>query len=399
MEVKSLYIIKRDTGVCMYHHDFTQTIFDPQLISSFIVAMTSFFDEATHSLTSQARAFEGTDYKIIVEFGEWTLGALAVLEDTAEMRAKLKRIIDKFEKQFNILQWVDLDLAIYKRFEKVVIEEFIRELITPESVIYVNRDWDIFSKNADVRSMLRLIPDLCTVKDAAEFLEMPLALVMNLTAEAIWEKSISIRSQVRPDDIFQTTSRFHMGDGLADVSPVASKALGALDGETPLIIAAERTKTSDMKEFLKEIELLARRRAIERVSPAQAMLILHCSTLESILEMGAKILGYRLIRAMFYTVRKSLLSQYPWVSYIVLEDRVDVEIKGSLMAASIRGQISPDTLKQGLIQLLQRIAKEFACCIGNAPTNTSVIRAKRLAQKRFPSMAFEIEWEKLFVYG
>ncbi|MHA2387073.1 MAG: hypothetical protein ACXAEE_12760 [Candidatus Thorarchaeota archaeon] len=80
MEVESLYIIRRDTGVCMYHHDFVESEFDPDLLSSFLVAMTSFFDEATRSVTSRARAFEGTNNRIIVEFGEWTLGAITVTE-------------------------------------------------------------------------------------------------------------------------------------------------------------------------------------------------------------------------------------------------------------------------------------------------------------------------------
>ena len=97
MEISSLYIIKRDTGVCLYHKDFTESAFDPQLLSSFLVAMTSFFDEATRSVTSQARAFEGTHYKIIVEFGDWTLGAVSTKEDSAFARSKLKRLIDRFE--------------------------------------------------------------------------------------------------------------------------------------------------------------------------------------------------------------------------------------------------------------------------------------------------------------
>ena len=92
MEISSLYIIKRDTGVCLYHKDFTESAFDPQLLSSFLVAMTSFFDEATRSVTSQARAFEGTHYKIIVEFGDWTLGAVSTKEDSAFARSKLKRL-------------------------------------------------------------------------------------------------------------------------------------------------------------------------------------------------------------------------------------------------------------------------------------------------------------------
>ncbi|MDF1539904.1 MAG: hypothetical protein P1Q69_13485, partial [Candidatus Thorarchaeota archaeon] len=135
MNIKSLYIIKHETGVCMYHTDFVEALFDSDLISSFIVAMTSFFDEATQSVASRARAFEGTDYKILVEFGEWTLGALSASEDNEFLREKLRKIIKAFEEQFNLLRWVEMDLAVYSRFERQVIETFLRDVVTPESVI------------------------------------------------------------------------------------------------------------------------------------------------------------------------------------------------------------------------------------------------------------------------
>ncbi|MCK5151287.1 MAG: hypothetical protein KAQ65_05595, partial [Candidatus Thorarchaeota archaeon] len=108
MNIKSLYIIKRETGVCMYHNDFAEALFDPDLISSFLVAMTSFFDEATQSIASRARAFEGTDYKIMVEFGEWTLGALSAVEEDEHLRQKLREVIRIFEEQFNLLRWVEM---------------------------------------------------------------------------------------------------------------------------------------------------------------------------------------------------------------------------------------------------------------------------------------------------
>ncbi|MFW9870367.1 MAG: hypothetical protein ACFFEL_12140, partial [Candidatus Thorarchaeota archaeon] len=150
MEINSLYIIRRDTGVCIYHKDFTESAFDPQLLSSFLVAMTSFFDEATRSVKSQARAFEGANYRIVVEFGEWTLGAISLKEDSAYIRDKLKRIIKLFEEQFSILRWVDLDLAVHTRFEASMIDEFISDKIKPETMMTVRPEWEYYTKRPDV---------------------------------------------------------------------------------------------------------------------------------------------------------------------------------------------------------------------------------------------------------
>ncbi|MFO7710733.1 MAG: hypothetical protein R6V53_03150, partial [Candidatus Woesearchaeota archaeon] len=189
MDARSLYIIKRETGVCMYHKDFSQGIFDPHLISSFIVAMTSFFDEATNSITSRARAFEGTDYKIVVEFGEWALGALSVRRDSEDLREKLRKLVRRFEDMFGLLRWVDMDLAVYTRFEKHVIEELIRDQIDPDSIIRPKLNWDMITSDPEVTAFLKLLPDRISVKEAAEFLEIPLDVALDLVAEALWEKT------------------------------------------------------------------------------------------------------------------------------------------------------------------------------------------------------------------
>ena len=164
MDVRSLYIIRHDTGVCLYHHDFVESVFDPHLLSSFIVAMTSFFDEVTESVTSKARAFEGTDYKVIVEFGEWTVGALSVTQDSEGQRQKLKRVIEQFETQFSVLKWVDIDLAIYTRFERPVIEEFLRNEVNPDSVVHVKSHWEFYTKNRACQEFLKFCILKSTIK-------------------------------------------------------------------------------------------------------------------------------------------------------------------------------------------------------------------------------------------
>ena len=172
MEINSLYIIKRDTGVCIYHKDFTESGFDPQLLSSFLVAMTSFFDEATRSMSSQARAVEGANYKIIVEFGEGTLGAISTKEDTAHVRKKLRRMIDRFEEQFNVLRWVDIDLAVHTRFEQSVINEFIRDRISPDTIITVRAEYDKIKRQIQKRLNQSTSPVIFNSGELADSLSM-----------------------------------------------------------------------------------------------------------------------------------------------------------------------------------------------------------------------------------
>ncbi len=397
MDINSIYIIRRDTGVCMYHKDFTGSAFDPQLLSSFLVAMTSFFDEATRSLKSQARAFEGTDYTILVEFGEWTLGAISTKEDSAHLRDKLKRTVQRFEEQFSVLKWVDLDLAVQTRFELTVMNEFVREQITPDSIITVKPEWEHYTKRPDVISFIRLIPEICSVKDAARFLEVPVEIALNLTAEALWEGAIALANPLKPDDIYQATSLTRSEEMLKDLSPAAIQALNELDGETPLSIAAERLKTSDLKRFLEEIAWLQKRKMIELVSPSQAVVVRYSSALQYLLNRLANIIGVKATRKVFFSARDDLVDNYSWLSFITLEEGVDVEMRSSLLSATLKGSISPDVLDDGLRAFMQFITRRVKDLMGAGPVNRVLYSTKEELEKRFPSAVFQIEWESLLV--
>lgn len=397
MDMRSLYLVKRESGVCVYHKDFGESVFDPHLLSSFIVAMTTFFDEATGSTTSRARAFEGTDYKIIVEFGEWILGALSVEKDSVAMRARLKRTVERFEDQFNLLRFVDLDLAIYSRFEPVVIEEFIRHMIHPESIIQVRRHWEFYTKNQQIVAFLRLIPRVCTVKDTAEFLEMPIEIAMNLVAEAIWEKVITITQPIRPEDIYQATALVGSHEAVDGVSPETARVLPQLDGETPLSIAAEKVRTKDLKMFLEEIAILAKQRAVEQISPSQAVVVLYSMALQAVLNRISMLLGFGAARRAFFDSREALVAEHPWLAFVSLEEGVDVEIKTSLTSATVKGQIDPDTLTEGFGRFFRLLAESIKEILGPRPVRAIIRHAKIELEKQFPSRTYQIEWERMAV--
>jgi hypothetical protein len=397
MDINSIYIIKRDTGVCMYHKDFTGSAFDPQLLSSFLVAMTSFFDEATRSIKSQARAFEGTDYTIVVEFGEWTLGAISTHMDNQHIRDKLKRTVIKFEEQFAVLKWVDLDLAVHTRFEQTIMNEFVRENIMPETLIAVRPEWEHLTRRPDVISFLRLIPDICSIEDAATFLEVPVEIALNLAAEALWEGVIIVTNPVRPDDIYQTTSLTPTEAAIEGLSPEAARALTELDGETPLSIAAERLKTEDLKRFLEEVAWLKERKMVELVSPSQAVVVRYSSSLQVLLKRFADITGFNPIRNIFFEARDELVVHYPWLTFVTLEEGVDIDMRSSLLSATLKGSITPDAIEDGFRVLIQFITRRVKDLVGAKPVNRILINTKNEIEQRFPSTVLYIEWESFLV--
>jgi hypothetical protein len=396
MEVLSLYIIQRDSGVCLYYHDFAEKMYDPHLLSSFISAMAAFFDEAASMGKSRAKAFEGTDSLLLVEFGEWTVGVLSTTQDSFDLRMKLKTIVESFEDQFALLRWVEMDLAIRTRFAPVMIDAFLLEQLRPDTIIHVRGNWEFYITNSDVIKILRMIPSVCSLKDASEFLELPMDTVAKLMAEALWDKAITVVTPPKPEDIFQAKSLARITT--EGISEETAKVIPKLDGETPLSIVAEKVKTSDLRLFLEEIALLAEREAIEQVSIGQTVLIMYSKVLQEILDRSVSIVGTRLTKKLFYQTQQIFVDDYGWLSFLDIDDQVDLDVKSSLTIAITRGTVQPDVLQESLNAMLSAISIELTKIIGVHPLRVILAKARNDIEMNFPTRSQEIDWEAIKFY-
>jgi hypothetical protein len=352
--------------------------------------MASFFDEAASMGKSRARAFEGTDSMLLVEFGEWTVGVLSTTQDSFDLRMKLKTIVDTFEEQFALLRWVEMDLAIRTRFAPVMIESFLIDRLRPNTIIHVTGNWEFYTNSSDVIKILRVIPSVCSLKDAAEFLELPLSVVQKLMAEALWDKAISVVTPPKPEDIFQATSLAR--ETTEGISEETAKVIPQLDGETPLSIIAEKVKTSDLRLFLEEIAVLAEREAIEPVSIGQTLLIMYSKMLQEIMDRSVNLVGTRISKNIFYQTQESLTEDYTWLSFIDVDDEVDVGVKSSLTIAITRGNVQPEILHESLNALIQGISLRLKRFIGGNPLRIILAKTRDEVETSFPTRSQEIDW-------
>jgi hypothetical protein len=396
MEVMSLYIIQRDSGVCLYYHDFAEKMYDPHLLSSFISAMAAFFDEAASMGKSKARAFEGTHSLLLVEFGEWTVGVLSTTQDSFDLRIKLRKIVESFEEQFALLRWVEMDLAIRTRFAPVMIDNFVQGRLHPSTIIHVRGNWEFFTNNSDVIKILRVIPSVCSLKDASEFLELPMETITKLMAQALWDKAIAVVTPPKPEDIFQAKSL--VGKTTEGISEETASVIPQLDGETPLSIVAEKVKTSDLRLFLEEIAILAEKEAIEPVTIGQTLIIMYSKILQEIMNRSVSIIGTQVTRKLFYQARHSLMDDYAWVAFIDIDDDVDLNVKSSLTVAITRGTVQPNILQESLNALLYGISTRLKKYIGINPLRIILAKARNNIEMDFPSHSQEIDWESIKLY-
>ncbi|MEM2143489.1 MAG: hypothetical protein QXQ81_09560, partial [Candidatus Thorarchaeota archaeon] len=274
---------------------------------------------------------------------------------------------------------------------------FILPQINEDTIIRPRLNWDLYVDNAEVRAFLSLLPKNCSVREASEFLEIPIDTVINLTARSLWEKAILVLQPIRPDDIYQATSILQPNSGVPDVSEDTVRAIPELDGETPLSIAAERIKTSDFSKFLTEIGILAQRKAVERVSPSQARLVLYTAVVQTLVEGFSKMAGMSAARRIFFDSRNELSGPHPWLAFVDIEQGITVDIKGSLLAAALRGILSPDAIEEGFRALLQFLSKRMSRIVGRNVTNRLVELTRDSIEERYPSAVYEVGWDTLTV--
>ncbi|MFX1271880.1 MAG: hypothetical protein ACFFAX_09350, partial [Promethearchaeota archaeon] len=125
--------------------------------------------------------------------------------------------------------------------------------------------------------------------------------------------------------------------------------------------------------------------------------VLYTAALQETLNRTAKILGIKPARSLFFSSRDVLTSELPWLAFVGLEEGVDVEIKTSLVSATVRGSITPETLSGGFRDLFQEFTRRMSTLMGSSPVNTILNGARRSIERQFPSTAFDIHWESFQV--
>ncbi|MFW9850981.1 MAG: hypothetical protein ACFFF4_17775, partial [Candidatus Thorarchaeota archaeon] len=105
----------------------------------------------------------------------------------------------------------------------------------------------------------------------------------------------------------------------------------------------------------------------------------------------------RAARNIFIESRRALSDIYTWLSFVDLEDDVDVEIRGSLASAAIKGRISSEVLVDGFTALIQFITKRVSLLVGASTVNHVLFKSKLDIERTYPKTSYEVQWERMTV--
>lgn len=104
--LKSLYLVSRD-GRSLFSYAFSdEPTTEPVLVAGMLSAISSFVRETTKS-RELLRTVDHGDITLLIEYGKYSFAALLADRETTELRGKLQRYINEFEKRYEktLAEW------------------------------------------------------------------------------------------------------------------------------------------------------------------------------------------------------------------------------------------------------------------------------------------------------
>ncbi len=333
---KVLFILNRHTGLAPYSHEFVPHGIDPQVMSGFVQAMSSFMGEVTGTEETRWETVYGKGNSFIVEGGEWSMGVMAVSRKTAEVRSRLRKVIREFEESYSCLQTCDsFDGSLFREFDRFVQRVFTEDRVSGRTVVLKGVNWRQVSRPYvsprrayKVTKFLVRVRDGQTVAEAAECLGYSLAEAKALISDAFWHNAVFLLYVPRDDDILELSegaSAFIFDpDNPLGISPVTMRLIGLLDGRVSLGKHLEVLGLGQNEAVLVELGALINRGYVQRVPVEQVLVLANECTLTHLLEEYGSIIGYTRIRAYLDSLCSDGVPNQPWVCRVRVTDDMRV---------------------------------------------------------------------------
>ena len=118
-KVYAMFIMNRD-GIALFTRNFAEEKIPSDLVTSLIMAISSFIKEISPRAIPVLRRIEAEDFTIMIEAGEAVLGALFVDKEDLLAREYLRAVVNEFERMFGdrLASW-DGDTSLFETFGEI----------------------------------------------------------------------------------------------------------------------------------------------------------------------------------------------------------------------------------------------------------------------------------------
>jgi hypothetical protein len=331
-----LFILEKASGVAPYSHEFVPGGLDPQLISGFISAMTSFVSNLAGSEQTHWKTEYGEDVVFLVEMGERYAGVLAITRETNEARSKLRRIVREYEGSFDFTSTKSgRNLKQEAEFDKFVRRTMILDRLTENSIIL---------KPSDYKNKMQRVSEIKNTAELARFLEnintgetlagvaksqnVKIDAAAESVALALWMNLIQVVYVPSSEDILSLsegslTLLLHRNNPMG-ISSNTIRAVGSFDGRSPLSTYLRNLRPKEIRRTLLELGNLLNSGYVQRISIEQRLVLVNECILNNQLRLGESVLGGSSVRGFLEVAISNGVELHPWVSRIRVSEKMVV---------------------------------------------------------------------------
>lgn len=325
---KVIFLLSRSSGLAPYSHEFVFGGSDPQLLSGFVAAMSSFMGEVTGLQETRWKTVFGSSSTLVVEGGEWIVGVLMVMRETSEMRSKLRSVVREFEESFAFLRNADgVEDAIFSQFDMFVMRVFVEDRLSEASVVLKGSDWrDIHvrypspSIGFKVTKFLYYLKSGESIKEAAHSQGLSIQEVKSLVSEAVWRNLVYMKYIPADDDILALSEKsssvlLSPGNPMKISSPTL-KMLASLNSRYSVSSLLKRVGSRYADRVLLEVGTLINQGYVQRIPLERRFVLLHECVLSRLMAVLARVVGPARTRRFCQIACNRGLEQHPMLGRI-----------------------------------------------------------------------------------
>ena len=373
---KLLLILNKESGLAPYSHEFIEGAQDPQVMSGFISAISSFMGEATGKSQSQWKTVFGSDSIILVEGGDWSMGVLAAAKETNEARSKLRSVLREFEDCFEFLRDVEGIQNIFSDFNQYVRRVFVDERVSGRTLVTKNPEWrssianlDLPSDAFEVSKVLLGFEESTTVQEISEFHNHQLEKVIEIVSLAFWHGIVSLKYTPSDEDILALSEKastilFEKSNPLK----LQTSSLGVIscfDGRSPLSHFTKDMMIQDQELLLADLGNLINNGLVQRISVEKRLVLFNECILSHLVSQGASIVGTRTMTNDFEEIREQGGRNHPWIRRIILQEKM----RARCMLEGSMTPIDLDDMYDAVEYFIEEIVKYLSKRCGRRVTN------------------------------
>ncbi|MHA2139950.1 MAG: hypothetical protein ACXADF_00375 [Candidatus Thorarchaeota archaeon] len=394
---KVLFILHRETSAALYSHEFIPGGLDPQLLSGFVSAMTSFIGTLAGGEQTQWKTEYGEDIVLLVEGGEWAIGVMAISRETNEVRSKLRRIVREFEEKYRSFRNLDqIDTDTLSDFDKFVMRVVVLDRLSEKSVVIRNANWESVMLPIEssevlmhVMKFLMRIKSGHTIEMIMKKQRMNLTEVKDVVALAFWHNAIQVVYVPTNDDILSLSegslSALLRRDNPLGISTETMKVIGSFDGRSPLSSYLEMHQLKDEGPISLELGDLVNKGHVQRISTERRLVLANECILNELLHLGKSILGSARMNEFFASTLEAGVGLHPWTVRVRATDplTVECEINDSMSTLDL------DDMYNAIEYLIENLTERMAKKSDVAHIGSALALAKKRCSEKWSQFLIE----------